>query len=336
MRTKVFLILSFALTCHAWQPFVLAQEAVTIYSIGYLTLASKPDNEASTFFQSAEMTDLLLRELRKAGYEEGKNLKFERRYADGEVDRLPVLAAELVELKPDLIITVSTPATQAAQKVTSEVPIVFMMGSDPVKGGFVASMGRPGGNITGFNWVTPSAVKQLQWLQEIVPGLKTVATVCPTSEIERCIPYVEWLEKQVSDQGLVFLVHDVAQPEDFDAMFAAARHDGAEAVLIMDMYWFYSFCEKLGQAAARSPLPAVFACQQFVEAGGLVAYEAEETQGATRTAAIVSRILDGTNPGEIPVERPTKYELLLNLKTARTWGIELPETLLLQATRVVE
>ena len=336
MRRKTCLVLLLVLTCLAWQPFVLAQEADRMYRIGYLTFASKPDNEASTFFEGAKITNAFLSELRKSGYEEGKNLTFERRYADGEVDRLSALAAELVELKPDLIITASTPATHAAQKATDEIPIVFSMGSDPVKGGFVASMGRPGGNITGFNWWSPSAVKQLQLLQEIVPGLKTVATLCPTSELVRCNRYVEWLEDQVSDLEFVFLVYDVARPEDFDAFFAAARHDGAEAVLIMDMAWFYGFCEELGQAAARSPLPAFFACLPFVEAGGLVAYEAEETQGGIRTAAIVSRILDGTDPSEIPVERPTVYELILNLKTARTWGIELPETLLLQATRVVE
>lgn len=336
MCTKACFIPMLALATLVWQPLVVGQEADIKYRIGFLTLVSQPDDQASPLFDGAKITDAFFAELRDRGYEEDKQFVIERRYADGEVDRLPALAAELVELKPDLIMTESTPATQAAQEATSEIPIVFNIAADPVGEGFVASMGRPGGNITGFNWWTPSPLKQLQTLQEIVPDLERVAVLCPTAEVDRCLPYTQWLEDEASGMGLAFRVYDVAGPEDFDSFFAAAQQDGAGGVLILDMAWFYDFCEELGQAAARSPLPAVFACQSFVEAGGLVAQEAEETQGGIRTAAIVSRILEGTNPGEIPVERPTVYELLLNLKTARTWGIELPETLLLQATRIVE
>ena len=336
MRAKFCFIMSLALASLVWQPLVIAQEAGTMYRIGFLTLASQPDDEASPLFDDAKITDAFFGELRELGYEENKNYMIERRYAAGEVDRLPGLAAELVELKPDLILTESTSATRAAQEATSEIPIVFNIGANPVREGFVASLGRPGGNITGFNWWQPSDMKQLQTLQEVVPGLKKVTVACPTAELEACAPYGEWLANQANGIGLALQIQDVAGPEDFDSFFEAARQDGAGAVLITSMAWFYGFCEELGQAAARSPLPAIFACIRFAEAGGLLSNDIELSQGGRRTAVIVGRILEGVNPGEIPVERPTLYELILNLKTARTWGIELPESLLLQATRVVE
>ncbi|MCI0542036.1 MAG: ABC transporter substrate-binding protein [Verrucomicrobiales bacterium] len=336
MGTKVRFVLPLTLAALVWSPLVLAQEAGTTYRIGLLSLISEPDDQASPVFGEAEITDAFLDELRKLGYEEGKNFVIERRYAAGEVGRLPDLAAELVELKPDLIFTESTPATRAAKEATSEIPIVFNIAANPVTEGFVASLGRPGGNLTGFNWWQPDELKSLQVLQEIVPDLKKVAVVCPTAELERCGPYVELLAKEASDMGLVLQMQDVAGPEEFDAFFAAARGNSAGAVLITGQAWFYGFCEELGQAAARSPLPVIFACTQFAEAGGLISNDVELSQGGRRTAVIVSRILEGANPGEIPVERPTLYELVLNLKTARTWGIELPEALLLQATRVIE
>ncbi len=336
MHTKVHFILSLALATLVWQPLVVAQEADTTYRIGLLTLTSDPDH-ASPVFCCAEITDAFLGELRKLGYQEGENFVIERRFAGlGEVDRLPDLAAKVVELKPDLILTSSTPATRAAQMATSEIPIVFSIAADPVGEGFVTSLGRPGGNITGFHWTTPSELKNLQILQEVVPDLEKVVIACPTAELERCGPQSEEHADATSGMGLAVQIRYVAGPEDFDAFFAAARQDGAGAVLIRGMAWFYGFEKELGQAAAQSPLPTIFSSTAFVEAGGLISIGSHEPQGGRRMAVIVSRILEGADPSEIPVEQPTLIDIVLNLKTARNWGIEIPESLLLQATRVVE
>jgi putative tryptophan/tyrosine transport system substrate-binding protein len=317
-------------------PVVEAQEAGRTYRLGLLTIISEPADQASPIYSDAPSTDAFLAALRASGYVEGENLTFERRFADGKVDRLPALAAELVQLSPDAILTESTPATAAAQKATDAIPIVFNIGADPVAEGFVASLARPGGNLTGFYFgIYPQ--KSLQMLQEIVPGLQRVAFLCPTVEFERCSsPPPEEVENEISRTGVEIEIIEVTGSEAFDAGFEAARHAGAEAVLVVPMAWYYGYQRELGEAAARTPLPVIFESRIFVEAGGLIGYNVEISHTAQRTAAIVARILEGGDPGEIPVEQPTLFELWLNLKTARTWGIKLPPSLLVQATGVVE
>jgi putative tryptophan/tyrosine transport system substrate-binding protein len=173
-------------------------------------------------------------------------------------------------------------------------------------------------------------------LQEIAPGLKRVAFPCPTAELERCSSFPEWLGKEASRMGVAIEMMEVTGPEAFETFFEAARRAGAEAVLVAPMAWFYGYQRELGNAAARTPLPVIFESRIFVESGGLIGYQAEITHPGQRTGAIVERILEGGDPGEIPVEQPTVFDLWLNLKTARTWGIEIPPSLLVRATELIE
>jgi putative ABC transport system substrate-binding protein len=309
-----------------------ALEAGRTYRLGVLSIIPQPADQASPIYSDAPTTDAFLAALRASGYVEGENLTFERRFADGNADRLPALAAKLAQLNPDAILTESTPATAAAQKATDTIPIVFHVGADPVEEGFVASLPRPGGNLTGFYWGTYS-LKSLQMLQEIVPGLKRVAFLCPTAELERCASSPEEVEKEM---GFAVEMIEVAGPGMFDASFEAARRAGAEAVFVVPMAWFYGHQHELGEAAAKTPLPVIFESWIFVESGGLIGFQAEATDPAKRTAAIVERILEGGDPAEIPVEQPTLFNLWLNLKTAQKWGIEIPPSLLVGATEVIE
>jgi putative ABC transport system substrate-binding protein len=313
-----------------------AQETGRTYRLGLLTIIPQPADQASPIYSDAPTTDAFLAALRASGYVEGKNLTFERRFADGKADRLPVLAAELAQLNPDAILTESTPATAAAQKVSDTIPIVFHIGADPVEEGFVASLARPGGNLTGFYWGANPA-KSLQMLQEIVPGLKHVAFACPTAELERCSSFPEWpLGEEASSMGVTIEVVEVTGPEAFDTIFKEAKRAGAEAVLVAPMAWYYGYQRELGEAAARTPLPVIFESWIFVESGGLIGFQAEVTHPGERTADIVDRILEGGDPAEIPVEQPTLFDLWLNLKTAQKWGIKIPPSLLLRATEVIE
>jgi putative ABC transport system substrate-binding protein len=316
-------------------PVAVAQEAGRTYRLGLLTIIPRPTDQASPIYSDAPTTDAFLAALRASGYVEGKGLTFERRFADGKLDRLPVLAAELVQLNLDAILTESTPATAAAQKATSTIPIVFSVGADPVEEGFVASLARPGGNLTGFYWGTYS-LKSLQMLQEIVPGLERVAVACPTAELERCSAFPAPVRQEARRMGMALEMMEVTGPEAFDAFFESVRLAGAEAVLVASMAWFFGYEQELGEAAARTPLPVIFESRIFVEAGGLIGYQPELSHAAQRTAAIVERILEGGDPGEIPVEQPTLFELWLNLKTAQKWGIKIPPSLLLRATEVIE
>jgi putative ABC transport system substrate-binding protein len=335
MRIKARIVVGCVLGLLLANPVAEAQEAGRTYHLGLLTIIPQPADQASPIYSDPPTTDAFLAALRVSGYVEGENLTFERRFADGKGDRLPVLAAELVQLKPDAILTESTPATAAAQKATGTIPIVFHIGADPVAEGFVASLARPGGNLTGFYWGT-YPLKSLQMLQEIAPGLKRVAFLCPTAELERCSSSPEEFRKAVNRMGVAIEIIEVTGLEAFDAGFEAAKRAGTEAVLVAPMAWFYGYQRELGKAAARTPLPVIFESRIFVESGGLIGYQAEYSHAGQRTAAIVERILEGGDPGEIPVEQPTLFDLWLNLKTARTWGIKIPPSLLVQATGVVE
>jgi putative ABC transport system substrate-binding protein len=335
MRIRARIVLGCMLGLLMGNPVAEAQDAGRTHRLGLLSIIPEPADQASPIYSEPPTTDAFLAALRVSGYVEGENLTFERRFADGNAERLPALAAELVQLNPDVILTESTPATRAAQKATGTIPIVFHIGADPVEEGFVASLARPGGNLTGFYWfATPS--KSLQLLQEIVPGLERVAVLCPTAELERCSTFPEWeLGKNASRMGIALHMVEVKGPEGFDAAFEAAGRAG-EAILVAPMAWFYGYQRELGEAAAKTPLPVIFDSRIFVESGGLIGYTAENNHPGQRTAAIVERILEGGDPAEIPVEQPTMFDLWLNLKTARTWGIKFPPSLLVQATDVVE
>jgi ABC-type uncharacterized transport system substrate-binding protein len=262
----------------------------------------------------------------RLGWVEGRDFEIVLRYAD-RPDQLPVLAAELVRLKVDLILTFGTPATRAAKQATTIIPIVFSLGADPVGSGLVASLARPGGNITGFTTGIYDD-KLLEVLKEALPNVSRVA--CPLSDPG---PTILGAARVL---GLAVERIAVSAPEDFDRFFTAARKAGAGAAVIVDVAWFGPHFERIAVAAAKSRLPAIGVHRQFVEAGGLLYYGPTPGQNVPRLAFQADRILKGVKPADLPVEQPTKFELIINLKTAKALGITIPPSVLARADGVIQ
>ena len=231
MASTVSVIVLFILVSFSASPVAEAQQP-KVYRIGVLSLVSTPAHEAPVF-SGATHNQLFLRTLEQLGYTEDENLVIERRFAGGEMSQLPELAMELVRLQPDLILVESTPATFAAQKATSTIPVVFTLAASPVRNGFVASLSRPGGNLTGYYWSLGYAFKWAELLKELVPGLTRVARMCPTEEIKRCRN--PGLDDAATKIGLEMEVMEVNGPENFDRFYAAAESAGVGAVLITPM-----------------------------------------------------------------------------------------------------
>jgi ABC-type uncharacterized transport system substrate-binding protein len=294
-----------------------AQQAGRVYRIGVLTDGSDPASKP------------FLDELRKFGWVEGQNLKIERRLADGQ-DKLPVHAAELVQFKADLILTIGTPATRAAKEATKTIPIVFSLGADPVANGLVASFARPGGNITGWALGLYNE-KLLHVLKEAIPRVSRVAYLASPrgSSQEELNAVARALGIEV--QGIV-----VKGPEDLDSFFVAAKRITASAVLVPNVAWLSPHLDRIAAAAVKSRLPAIGYDRKFADSGGLLSFGPERFQSAPRLAAQVDRILRGAKPADLPVEQPTKFELVVNLKTARALGLSIPSTVILQADKVIE
>jgi len=295
-----------------------AQQAGKVYRIG--ALREGPEQPAPRLFVDA---------MRDLGWVEGQNLRIERRHAD-KPDQLPALAAELVRLKVDLILTIGTPATSAATEATKTIPIVFGLGADPVLSGLVASFARPGGNVTGWAAGTYNR-KLLEILKEAVPRVSRVAYPATSAGVYGADLNTAALALRLETKGIA--VHG---PKDFESFFAAAKRLGFGAVLVPNVAWFFPHIERIGAAAAQSRLPAIGYIRQFAESGGLLSYGPTPSQNLPRLAAQIDKIFKGAKPGDLPVERPTKFDLVVNFKTANALGLTIPQTLLLQATTVIE
>ena len=271
-----------------------------------------------------------LEALHVLGYVDAHNLLIERRHAETR-EQLPALAAELVMRQVDLIVTVGTPATRAAKQATTTVPIIFILAADPVQSGLVASLARPGGNLTGFTSGLQTD-KQLEILKEAIPGVARVACPC-----QRDPEDPGWAQIVDAARGLGLEIQDIAVqgPEDFESFFAAARSAGADAVLVPDVAWFTRHLRRLGELAAQSRLPAVGYQRTFVEAGGLLSYARKEGENVARAAAQVAKILQGGTPADLPVEQPMRFELVINLKTAQALGLTISPLLLFRADEVI-
>ncbi len=269
--------------------------------------------------------------MRELGWVEGRNFTLERRNADKR-DQLPVLAAELVRLNVDLILTGGTLATLAAKEVTKTIPIVFNLADDPVLSGLVASFARPGGNLTGFALGIYDE-KLLEILKEALPRASRVALAAPSTEPG---PQAARLNVAARTLGVEVRRIEVRGPKDFDSFFTVAKRQGADAVLVPNIVWFRPHLERIGVAAAKSPLPAIGYDRQFAVSGGLLAYGPVPLQNVPRLAAQIDKILKGAKPADLPVEQPTKFELVINMKTAKALGLTIPQTLLLRADQVIE
>jgi putative ABC transport system substrate-binding protein len=304
-----------------------AQPPKKIPRIGFLgvTSASTMSARIETFRQG----------LREFGYVEGKNIVIEYRYAEGKLDRLPALAAELVHLKPDVIVTASSTPTRAAKEVTSRISIVMANDSDPVGNGFVASLARPGGNITGLTNLAPEiSGKRLELLKEINPKLSRAA-VMGTSTNPGNAQALREVEFAAGALGMKLQNLDILDSKDIETAFRAASKGRADVVLLLGSPFFLSHRTQVADLAIKSRLPAISNLTEFVEAGGLMIYGVSVTDLFRRAATYVDKILKGAKPADLPVEQPKKFEFIINLKAAKQIGLTIPPNVLARADKVI-
>jgi putative ABC transport system substrate-binding protein len=274
--------------------------------------------------------------LRELGYIEGQNLVMEYRWAGGDYERLPRLAQELVGLKPDLIFSAGgPPAARAAKAATGTIPVVFVSGN-AVEAGVVSSLARPGGNLTGFDvFAEELDIKRLEILKEALPKVVRVAVLWNPGRIEGRVAR-DRLESAAQAVGMKLSFVEARQPDQIETAFAAIARDRADAMLLAADPMFVGEAARFIRLAAAARRPAIYPVRIFAEGGGLMSYGADFAAIYRRAATYVDRILNGAKPGELPVEQPTKYELVINLKTASALGLMIPPSVRLRADRVIE
>ncbi len=305
-----------------------AQQPKKIPRVGFLSVSSLAAN--------ATRIEAFRQGLRDLGYVEGKNIVIEWRYAEEKQDRLRELASELVRLKVDVIVTTGPTTTRAAKEATITIPIVMAFDFDPVGNGFVASLARPGGNITGLSTLAPEiSGKQLELLKEIVPKLSHVAVLgdSTTAGTAQSLKEVE-LAARALKVKLQYL--DVLDPKDIETVFRAASKGRADAVLVLANPVTTSHRTQVTETAVKSRLPAIYDRPEFVEDGGLMTYSVSGTDLFRRAATYVDKILKGAKPADLPVEQPTKFELIINLKAAKQIGLTIPQSVLYRADKVIK
>jgi putative ABC transport system substrate-binding protein len=305
-----------------------AQQPKKVYRIGYLRLAPPPTNPVRT--------DAFRQGLRQLGYAEGKDIVIEYRSADGKLDRLSELAAELVRLKVDVIVTAGPAPTRTAKAATATIPIVMTQDADPVGNGFVASLARPGGNITGLSTLAPEiSGKQLEILKETVLKLSHVAVFGSST-----IPGHSLLLREVGLAAGPLSVQlqylDVLGPKDIETAFRAARDQLAEALIVFGGSILNAQRTRILEFAAKSRLPAIYSAVSAVDQGGLMFYGVNQVDLDRRAATYVDKILKGAKPADLPVEQPKKFDFVVNLKAAKQIGLTVPPNVLVRAGRVIK
>jgi putative tryptophan/tyrosine transport system substrate-binding protein len=305
------------------------QQPGKVYRIGYLSTPTRESVEHGV--------DAFLRKLRELGWVDGQNLVIEYRWAEGNVERLPELAADLVRRKVDVIVAPAGSAALAAKRATSSIPIVMIFPSDPVETGLVASLSRPGGNITGTTFTAGPEIfgKQLQILKETVPHASRVAILTNPADPSFAL---QVRDVQATARSLsIRLQHVEARgPDEFESAFAAMGRERAEALLVTGSSTFLAHRARLAELAIKGRLPTMVSFREGVEAGGLMAYAVNMADFVGRAAVYVDKILKGANPADLPVEQPTKFELVINLRTAKELGLTIPQSLLLRADEVIQ
>jgi putative ABC transport system substrate-binding protein len=274
--------------------------------------------------------------LHDLGYTEGKNIVIEDRYADGKEDRLPALAAELVHLKVDIIMVGGGNATLAAKNATKTVPIVMGTASDPVGTGLVASLARPGGNITGSTLINPDlSGKRLELLKETIPKLKHVAVLIHRDNPAATLMLKE-TETAAQSLGLQLQILEVRGSNELENAFGVAKKGRAEAMNVLSSAFLGAERKKIVELASKGQLTAMYVDRQFVESGGLMSYGANIADQFRRAATYVDKILKGAKPADLPIEQPTKFELIINLKAAKQIGLTIPPNVLVRADKVIK
>jgi putative ABC transport system substrate-binding protein len=304
-----------------------AQQAEKVYRVGILSAGQQNLRETDAVFPQA---------LRELGWIEGKNVVFETRYADDRLDRLPELAAELIRLKVDLIVTYGTLAPLAAKRATATIPIVMSSAGDPLGSGLVASLARPGGNVTGLSMMVPEmGGKRLQMRKQVLPGVSRVAILWNAAN-----PYPALVFRQTEGaaRGLGIQLQSLAvrSPGDFHRALEAAARQRAGALLTVEDPLTVGQRTQILDFTAKNRLPAMHGLREFVEVGGLMSYGVSLADLRRRAAGYVDKILKGAKPGDLPIEQPTKFELVINLKTAKALGLTIPPSVLQRADQVIE
>jgi putative tryptophan/tyrosine transport system substrate-binding protein len=324
VERRQFLIAGSALLA---APFAIkAQRAGRVYRIGFVS-ASPPGPRSVAFLQG----------LRELGYVEGQNVSIEMRFAGGRLESLPALVEEVIRLKIDVLVVGTTIGARAAKSATSTIPIVFAGSSDPVAGGIVTNLAHPEGNITGFSLAYGDgfAGKWLELLKEAAPNVSHVAGLWNSGNAAHA-RIVKELQVAAQILKARLDVHHAANPSELDEAFAAIGSGGARGLIVTPSPFFANNLDKLVQFAKSKRLPAMYFLENFVDAGGLMSYGPSIADTYRRAASHVDKILKGAKPGDLPVEQPTKFELIVNLKTARTLGLKIPQSVLLRTDRVVE
>jgi len=303
------------------------QQATKVPRVAYLTAVSLSANAARI--------EAFRQGLRKLGYVEGKNIIIEWRGADGKPDRLPVLAAELVRLKVDIVVSGGPTVTRPVKEATTTIPIVMTFDNDPVGSGFAASLARPGGNITGLSTLAPDiGGKQLELLKEIIPRLTRVAVLGTSTQAGNAQSLNE-----IELAARAFKVHrqylDVKDHKDIETAFQAALNGHADAVLVLISPVIFSQRKQIADLAATDRLPAIYPWSEFVEDVGLMSYGVRVNDLDRRAATYVDKILKGAKPADLPIEQPTKFEFVINLKAAKQIGLTIPPTVLARADKVI-
>jgi ABC-type uncharacterized transport system substrate-binding protein len=306
------------------------QQAAKVYRLGLLG-GSPPNSPGGRrawegFFQG----------MRELGYVEGQNILVEGRFYGDHTERLPALAAELVQLKVDVIVVGAAPAPEAAQRATSTIPIVMAIHVDPIGSGLVASLAKPGKNVTGVSTVGPELVgKRLQLLKEVIPGISRVAVLSNPTDTAQALLL---RDAQVAARSLNvrLQVLEARAPGDFAGAFSAMTKERAAGVIVLTSSMFYAERARIVDLAGWSRLPAIYGVKEFAEVGGLMAYGVNLGASFRRAATYVDKILKGARPADLPVEQPTKFQLVINLRTAKALGLTIPTSLLARADEVIQ
>ncbi|MBC7944795.1 MAG: ABC transporter substrate-binding protein [Burkholderiales bacterium] len=305
----------------------LAERPAKVVRVGFLShIAAKDSSSIADFLHG----------MRERGYVESKNLIVDYRSAEGQYERLPALAAELVKLKPDVIVASTSVSTRAAQQATATIPIVMVAVADPVEQGFVKSFATPGGNITGVSGQYEDLVKKMpELLKAIARNAWRMAVLVDASHAS----HADWLRQTRAAAEILpikLLPFEVNGPEGFDSAFSAMRKEHPDALLVFPSPKFFVARKQIVDFAQAHHMPAVAACAEFTEAGGLISYGLHLPESFRRAATYVDKILKGAKPGDLPVEQPTQVEMVINLRTAKALELQIPQSLLLRADKVIE
>ena len=325
VRRRRFLIATGALLAAPWKAVVA--QGTEHARVGYLSLGSKT---------AALWPPLLLLALRELGWIEGRNLTFEARFAEGRREQTPALMSDLVQQGVRVIVTNNFLDVETAQRVNRLIPIVALAVTDPVGAGFAKSLAHPGGNVTGVLWGDPSFTgKSMQLLKEVLPATRRVGGIYPAElpDIERYLKAAEVAARQL---GITYHRFPIRRPEDVEAALIAAKNMKLDALRITNSGTVAAAEAQIISFSASNRIPTSFTVSSSVERGGLMSYSPNLSEIASRGAALVDKILKGAKPGDLPFEYPTRYELVINLKTARQLGIKVPQLMLVRADRVIE